>query len=77
MCEMGTVQQIELTLVSFLDRETVQKLVFCIDNEVTWSSSAEVKDPLRPEQKDGLSLLKTHTPRHASGRNTCVAEHGM
>lgn len=47
MCEMGTVQQTELTLVSFLDRDMVQKLVFGID-EATWSSSAEVKESLRP-----------------------------
>lgn len=47
MCEMSTVQQTELTLMSFLDRDTVQKLVFCIDDEVTWSSSAEVKESLR------------------------------
>lgn len=46
--EMGTVKQTDLTLVSFLDRHTVQKLIFCIDDEVTWSSSAEVKDSLRP-----------------------------
>lgn len=35
VCEMGTVQQTELTLVSFLAKNTVQKLVFCIDGKVT------------------------------------------
>lgn len=32
--EMGTVQQTDLTLVSFLDKHTVQKLIFFIDDMI-------------------------------------------
>lgn len=58
MCEVGTVQQTDLTLVSY--RDPVQKLMFCIDDEFTWSCSSELKDSLRPYHKNNLSLVKTH-----------------
>lgn len=59
MCEMGPVQQTEMTVVPFLDGETVHKLVFCIHDEVNWSTSAEVMGSLRHLQRGGLSSVKT------------------